>query len=97
MLLSFRNRKYKVLVGTNKLHEGGILHDVEKIFVHPKFNNKTYDYDISLLKLKEPLVFSRKVNAIPLSHYENEIKIGTMLETVGWGYTEVSLPLTFMI
>ncbi|CAB3220146.1 unnamed protein product [Arctia plantaginis] len=82
------NREYKVLVGTSKLHQGGSLYDVEKILVHPKYNNRTYDYDISILKLKEPLVFSTKVNKIDLFDNSIKMKSGTILKTVGWGYTE---------
>lgn len=79
-----------MLVGTSKLHAGGSLYDVDKIFVHPKFNRKTLDYDISLLKLKEPLAFSRKVKKIYLFDNSIKMKSGTILETVGWGYTKVS-------
>uniref|UniRef100_A0A8C9MF63 Vitamin K-dependent protein C n=1 Tax=Serinus canaria TaxID=9135 RepID=A0A8C9MF63_SERCA len=37
------------------------MHTVDKIFVHSKFIFETYDNDIALLKLKEPIRFSEYI------------------------------------
>ncbi|CAB3220143.1 unnamed protein product [Arctia plantaginis] len=82
------NRKYKVLVGTDNVNKGGRLYDVEKILKHELYVNKTYDYDICILKLNETLTFGPKVNKIALNDNNVKLKKGMMFNTTGWGYTE---------
>lgn len=87
----FRNREFKVLVGTDKVDEGGKLYDVEKIIVHEEYSNITSDYDVCLLKLNESLTFGPKVAKVSLPGDVVTVKKGTLLNVTGWGYTNVSL------
>ena len=48
------------------MNEGGQLRQVEKYFQHEKFDPVTYDYDISILKLSEGLIFGDGVAAVDL-------------------------------
>ncbi|XP_026736953.1 trypsin 5G1-like [Trichoplusia ni] len=82
------NREFKVLVGTDKVDEGGKLYDVEKKIIHPKYNNLTSDYDICILRLNESLSFSTKVNKIALNDRKVRLRSRTMLNATGWGYTQ---------
>ncbi|XP_078235825.1 transmembrane protease serine 5 [Pogona vitticeps] len=45
---------------------------VEKVVAHPNYDREHHDYDIAMLKLKEPLAFSETVQAVclPLSHQD---------------------------
>uniref|UniRef100_A0ABM5EPT7 Transmembrane protease serine 5 n=1 Tax=Pogona vitticeps TaxID=103695 RepID=A0ABM5EPT7_9SAUR len=45
---------------------------VEKVVPHPNYDREHHDYDIAMLKLKEPLAFSETVQAVclPLSHQD---------------------------
>lgn len=87
------NRKYKVLVGTDKIDEGGQLYDVDKIIIHEKYSNITNDYDICLIKLNETLTFGSKVKIISLSD-TGIVKKGMWLNTTGWGYTVPKGPIS---
>lgn len=89
----FRNREFKVLVGTDKVDEGGKLYDVEKIIIHEKYSNVTEDYDICILKLNESLTFGPKVNKVALTGNIVKLKKGLSLNATGWGYTQVRLKL----
>lgn len=43
------------------------------------------EYDFSLLKLKEPLEFSEKINSIELPEQDEEVEPGTFCIISGWG------------
>uniref|UniRef100_A0A7M4FGJ6 coagulation factor Xa n=1 Tax=Crocodylus porosus TaxID=8502 RepID=A0A7M4FGJ6_CROPO len=61
---------------------------VEKIFVHSKFVPATYDYDIAILKLKEPIIFSPYVYSacLPSVDFANDILMNQKSGTVsGFG------------
>lgn len=61
---------------------------VEKIFVHSKFVPATYDYDIAILKLKEPITFSPYVfpACLPNADFANDILMNQKSGTVsGFG------------
>ncbi|KFO09149.1 Coagulation factor X, partial [Balearica regulorum gibbericeps] len=51
------------------------MHRVEKIIPHAEFNNKTYDSDIALLKLEEPITFSEDVipACLPEKDFANNV------------------------
>ena len=46
-----------------KKEQSETMHAVDKILVHSKYIAETYDNDIALIKLKEPIVFSEYVIA----------------------------------
>lgn len=58
--------------------------------------NRTYDYDICILKLNETLTFGPKVNKIALNDNNVKLRKGLMFNTTGWGYTEVSMQISFL-
>uniref|UniRef100_A0A8B9L0K6 trypsin n=1 Tax=Astyanax mexicanus TaxID=7994 RepID=A0A8B9L0K6_ASTMX len=70
------------------------IHDTSKIHIkysvsvraipHPKYNNKTYENDIMLLKLCKPAVFSDTVKPVALPTCKNE-KIPKKCTVMGWG------------
>uniref|UniRef100_A0A914Z3A5 Peptidase S1 domain-containing protein n=1 Tax=Panagrolaimus superbus TaxID=310955 RepID=A0A914Z3A5_9BILA len=51
------NSDFKVIVGSIKYGKDGIIHEVEDILVHAGYN-KLGDHDITLLKLKTPIIFN---------------------------------------
>ncbi|XP_074820008.1 coagulation factor X isoform X2 [Natator depressus] len=81
----------KVVVGEvdrDKEENTEMMISVEKIFVHGKFVLATYDYDIALIKLKEPIKFSRYVipACLPDVEFANEILMNQKSGTVsGFG------------
>lgn len=91
LLFISRNREFKVVVGTDKVNEGGKLYDVEKIISHEKYSDKTNDYDVCILKLNESLTFGPTVAKVLLTGNIVKLKKGTPLNTTGWGYIHVSI------
>ncbi|NXM23370.1 FA10 factor, partial [Ploceus nigricollis] len=73
-----QSKEIKVVVGEvdrEKEEQSESMHTVDKIFVHSKFIVDTYDNDIALLKLKEPIRFSEYVIAacLPKADFANEV------------------------
>nr|CAH7756160.1 unnamed protein product [Callosobruchus chinensis] len=58
--------KVSVRVGSSIRNSGGAVYDVAKIHIHPNFSEVTYDYDVALLRLKNPLVFGPGVEKVAL-------------------------------
>lgn len=59
-----------------------------KIIVHPKYNRKTLDNDIMLIKLDPPATLNNQVAAIPLP--TRCAAVGTQCLISGWGNTKSS-------
>ncbi|XP_042332093.1 transmembrane protease serine 5 [Sceloporus undulatus] len=46
---------------------------MEKMVLHPSYSHGSHDYDIAMLKLKEPLSFSDTIQAVCLPQYHQDI------------------------
>lgn len=57
---------------------------VAKKVVHPKYNFFTYEYDLALVKLEQPLEFAPHVSPICLPETES-LLIGMNATVTGWG------------
>jgi secreted trypsin-like serine protease len=77
----------QILTGTQSLAIGGQRRHVKSIRIHPKWDPKTFDFDIALVKLKSP------VSGIPFvrmlaRHQESGLAgAGTTAFVTGWGDT----------
>ncbi|CAM2107742.1 unnamed protein product [Caretta caretta] len=60
---------------------------VEKIIYHPRYDDRSHDYDIALMKLTTPLNFSDAIRAVCLPLYRQDFPRGTHCWISGWGYT----------
>jgi len=65
---NFTEDEFLVTVGKHKLsnHDEGTYHQIEKFYMHPDFDCRTYNNDLSVILLKKPVAFSPKVQAISI-------------------------------
>ncbi|KAG8569198.1 hypothetical protein GDO81_014294 [Engystomops pustulosus] len=61
--------------------------EVKKIIYHQKYNDRTHDYDIALMKLEKPLIYSDSIRPVCLPQYEQELPVGSECWVAGWGHT----------
>ncbi|XP_048017847.1 suppressor of tumorigenicity 14 protein homolog [Megalobrama amblycephala] len=58
---------------------------LKTIITHPSYSEMTYDYDISLLELSQPLNFSNTVHPICLPASTHVFSAGSSCFVTGWG------------
>ncbi|XP_017282015.1 suppressor of tumorigenicity 14 protein homolog [Kryptolebias marmoratus] len=61
------------------------MRKVKRIITHPNYNTMTFDYDISLLELSEPLEFSNTIQPICLPSSSHVFPAGMSCRVTGWG------------
>ncbi|KAF5284159.1 hypothetical protein FQR65_LT00159 [Abscondita terminalis] len=76
---------YKVRGATSIVNSGGILFDVTEIRQHPRFNVTTYDFDVSVLVLKNDLPIGPGIQIVPTQPKGQEIPDGYSCVVTGWG------------
>ncbi|CAG6015686.1 unnamed protein product [Menidia menidia] len=63
----------------------GTLSKVKRIITHPNYNDYTFDYDIALLELTEPLEFTNTIQPICLPSSSHVFTAGVYCWVTGWG------------
>ena len=74
--------------------QGGTSYSVDEIIIHPNYNTNTYNNDIALLKLNNPISFNSNRQPIMLI-CDEQISMGAqntgvMATITGWGETETN-------
>ncbi|KAM4650927.1 transmembrane protease serine 5 isoform 2-T2 [Discoglossus pictus] len=75
------------IVSHSTLRQKTFASAVEKIIYHQKYEDRSHDYDIALMKLEKPLNYSDSVRPVCLPQYDQELPAGTECWVSGWGYT----------
>ena len=75
----------RVLTGTQSLASGGTRRRLESIAIHPKWDDATSDYDIAVIKLREPLNGINPVKLISKAQEPVLSEPGTLAYVTGWG------------
>lgn len=79
-----------VFVGSATLNEYGKYYKVEQIYPHSHWDDKKKVHDISLIKLKQKIIWDNFVHPINLPVYDNSLD-GYWAVVAGWGLTSVCL------
>ncbi|XP_071053240.1 trypsin-1-like isoform X2 [Onthophagus taurus] len=73
-----------VRVGTTEYNRDGRVVSVSSININPDFNARTYDYDISILKLASSLAFSNTIKSIDMIAAGEVVEPLTDVIATGW-------------
>lgn len=87
---NLKPQDFHVATGTNHLRPGVARSNAEIQIVHSGYNSDTYDNDIALVKLRQPIVIGTTVKPIRQMTPENEASVfveGQPLFASGWGAT----------
>lgn len=76
---------YKVRLGSASYLTGGILVDVKQFIKHPSYSPYTGYYDVAVVKLAQPVVFSAKIQPIRLATAADDPIDGARAIVSGWG------------
>uniref|UniRef100_A0A665W4A7 Suppressor of tumorigenicity 14 protein homolog n=1 Tax=Echeneis naucrates TaxID=173247 RepID=A0A665W4A7_ECHNA len=66
-------------------HENVQRRSLKRIISHPDYNQMTFDYDIALLELSEPLEFTNTIQPICLPSSSHVFHAGMSCWVTGWG------------
>lgn len=80
-----------VRVGSSKHASGGTVIEIKNYVNHPKYNEATLDYDISVLELENEIGFNDKIRSIKLPNGDLNLYDGTMCQISGWGKNKNSM------
>lgn len=89
-----RNEYIKVAAGSNFLGRSNVTRWVQKVLMHPQYSTKTYDNDIALLLLQEPIPYSWYHSAVCLPD-DSIVPDDNLWENcfvAGWGLTRAGEP-----
>lgn len=75
----------KVRAGSTYHASGGELISIREIILHPKYDNRTVDYDFSLLQLSWPITIGNNSQVIPLPKKNEPVFENTTCMVSGWG------------
>lgn len=81
----------RVRVASTRHASGGLLHKVQRIVQHEKYDSWVIDYDFALLELEEPLELGDLVKPIALPEQDDAVADGAEAVVTGWGNTLVSI------
>uniref|UniRef100_A0A8C4EZX1 ST14 transmembrane serine protease matriptase n=1 Tax=Dicentrarchus labrax TaxID=13489 RepID=A0A8C4EZX1_DICLA len=65
--------------------QDNVRRPVKRIISHPDYNQMTFDYDIALLELSEPLEFTNTIQPICLPSSSHVFPAGMSCWVTGWG------------
>lgn len=61
------------------------MRSIIRIIVHPQYDQSISDYDIALLEMERPVLFSELVQPICLPSTSRVFPYGTVCYVTGWG------------
>lgn len=79
----------EILVGTNDLTKRGEYYKVENYKVHDRYNKPQFAYNIAVIKVKDKIKFSAKVQ--PIEWKREEVPADVEATYTGWSGSRVSL------
>ncbi|XP_040181956.1 transmembrane protease serine 5 [Rana temporaria] len=75
------------IISHSSVGQKGSVSAVEKIIYHQKYDDRSHDYDIALMKLDKPLNYSDSIRPVCLPQYDQDLAAGSECWVSGWGYT----------
>uniref|UniRef100_A0A8C5PPQ3 Transmembrane protease serine 5 n=1 Tax=Leptobrachium leishanense TaxID=445787 RepID=A0A8C5PPQ3_9ANUR len=77
---------YSGMVSHSTVRQNVPASAVKKIIYHQKYDERSHDYDIAMMKLEKPLNFSDSVRPVCLPQYNQDFPAGTECWVSGWGH-----------
>lgn len=78
---SYPSEYFSIRAGSTQRLQGGVLRGVAKVIMHENYSQS--NFDVALLELDLPLIFSKNIQAIPLA--SEEVPPGEEVVISGWG------------
>jgi secreted trypsin-like serine protease len=84
----FEPHELRVVTGTQSLVKGGTRRKIAKMKIHPRYDEKTTDYDVAVITLMTPATEVPYFVTLIAPYQERDLaKAGTTSIVIGWGST----------
>lgn len=95
LYLTFSAQIAYIRIGSTKANSGGTVYSSTHLKIHPKYNSRTSDYDVGLVRVTRAMTLDgTSARLIKLANSEikcDTISPGTEILVSGWGTTSVRL------
>jgi hypothetical protein len=92
-LLTHYTKRYSYFFDYLSQAENGVVHSIEKIIIHELYDQqRSFEYDIALIKLAKPVKFSNKISKICIPSNNNFKYAYLEMKVSGWGLTADNKP-----
>ncbi|KAK2579375.1 hypothetical protein KPH14_003239 [Odynerus spinipes] len=80
-----------VRIGSSYYAKGGtLITNIAQVIPHNLYDDRTFDYDVGLIKLAMELILTSTVNTVKLPAVSVTVPTGVKAVVTGWGKTETS-------
>lgn len=91
-IISRRNpSNFALRVGSRYTNKDGLYLATSQVIYHPLYNDVTFENDIAIIKIEEPLEFDESISPISLPDNEITFDDGDLVTVTGWGRLYVTI------
>ncbi|KAH9644591.1 hypothetical protein HF086_009166 [Spodoptera exigua] len=79
--------RWRIRVGSTFANSGGVVHNINRIIIHPSFNDRNLDSDLSILHSASSFTFNNNVRAASIAGSNYVLADFQPVYAAGWGTT----------
>ncbi|XP_075975633.1 trypsin CFT-1-like isoform X2 [Anticarsia gemmatalis] len=84
--------RWRIRVGSTWANSGGVVHILSHIIVHPNYDSRTYDNDVSLLRSSTAISHNNQVRPATIAGPNYNLADNQVVWATGWGTTSSGGP-----
>ncbi|KAF9418740.1 hypothetical protein HW555_004568 [Spodoptera exigua] len=86
--------QWRVVLGTSFRSQGGSVHSIQRIIMHPQYIDEILNNDVAIVRLNVPAVYSDSIRPARIPGPEYSLADGSIVAHVGWGRQWTNGPLS---
>ncbi|KAA2237139.1 serine protease, partial [Chitinophaga agrisoli] len=81
--------RWRIRVGSTFANSGGVVHNVNRIIIHPNYNRRTADSDLCILRSNSNIAYNNNVRPINIAGANYNLGDNQVVWAAGWGATSL--------
>ncbi|KPI95066.1 PREDICTED: trypsin, alkaline C-like [Papilio xuthus] len=77
--------QWRIRVGSTNANSGGVVHNINRIIMHPNYNSRNLDNDIAILRSSSNFAFNNNVRAGSIAGSNYNLADNQAVWAIGWG------------
>ncbi|XP_013133133.1 PREDICTED: trypsin CFT-1-like [Papilio polytes] len=83
---------WRIRVGSTNANSGGVVHNTNRIIMHPNYDPRNENNDIAVLRSSSNFVFNNNVRAASIAGSNYNLADNQVVWAIGWGATSFKGP-----